>query len=126
MSQTKPRLCLAIETSCDDTSVAIVEESGFVRLQKSADQNKVHEPFGGVVPEVASRNHTQSILPLIDDILSELKLTPQDIDCLSVTNRPGLIGSLLVGLVTAKTLSLAWNKPFVGVNHLEGHILAPW
>lgn len=126
MSLVKPRLCLAIETSCDDTSVAVVEETGFVRLQKSADQNKMHEPFGGVVPEVASRNHTQNILPLVDNIFSELNITANEIDCLAVTNRPGLIGSLLVGLVTAKSLALTWNKPFVGVNHLEGHILAPW
>lgn len=122
----KPLLSLAVETSCDDSSVAIVDSTGYVKVQVSADQNDSHQPFGGVVPEVASRNHTQKLLPLIDEALEKAGLKPQDIDCLSVTNRPGLVGSLLVGLVTVKTLSLVWEKPFVGVNHLEGHILAPW
>lgn len=126
MSKTSPQLCLAIETSCDDSSVAVVDQTGFVLKQLSADQNSAHEPFGGVVPEVASRNHTRNVLPLIDQIMSELSLSPSDLSGIAVTNRPGLVGSLLVGLVTAKTLSLTWDIPFVGVNHLEGHILAPW
>lgn len=120
------KIGLAIETSCDDTSVALVRSDGFVLSQLSANQDLKHLPFGGVVPEIASRNHTLSLLPLIDQLFAEENMKPQDIDVICVTNRPGLVGSLLVGLVTAKTLSLGWNKPFVGVNHLEGHLLAPW
>lgn len=119
-------LCLAIETSCDDTSVALVNSEGYVSSQLQANQDLKHLPFGGVVPEVASRSHSTSLLPLIDKILSDNGLTSADIDLLSVTNRPGLVGSLLVGLVTAKTLALSWQIPFVAVNHLEGHLLAPW
>jgi N6-L-threonylcarbamoyladenine synthase len=92
----------------------------------SANQDLEHLPFGGVVPELASRNHTLSLLPLIDKLLKTSGYTEKNIDVLCVTNRPGLVGSLLVGLVTAKTLSILWKKPFVGVNHLVGHLLAPW
>ncbi len=136
------KLALAIETSCDDTSVAIVSlaikskikstdkhtalSEGYVVSMLSANQDLLHLPYGGVVPELASRNHTLSLLPLINQILELNQLTQSDIDVICVTNRPGLVGSLLVGLVTAKTLSLLWNKPFLGVNHLEGHLLAPW
>lgn len=116
---------LAIETSCDDTSVAIVSGDGFVEACVSADQNLVHAPFGGVVPEIASRNHTLHLLPLIDQTLKNLNLSWHQIDGIAVTSRPGLIGSLLVGVITAKTLAQAFGKPLVGVNHLEGHILAP-
>ena len=117
---------LSIETSCDDTSVAIVNYHREVLAMRSAHQDKEHAPFGGVVPEIASRNHTYHLLPLIDKVLSEAQLSWDKIDGISVTNRPGLIGSLLVGLVTAKTLSLTKNIPFIGVNHLEGHIFAPF
>jgi N6-L-threonylcarbamoyladenine synthase len=117
---------LAIETSCDDTSVAIVTETGEVRHVISAHQNKVHEVFGGIVPEIASRNHTYHLLPLIDECLKKAGFTMNDIDGFAVTSRPGLIGSLLVGIVTVKALALATGKPFVGINHLEGHLLAPF
>ena len=119
-------LCLAIETSCDDTSVALVRSDGFVLDMLNADQSKDHLPFGGVVPEIASRNHTFYLLPLIDQLLQKNQLSFQDLLGIAVTSRPGLVGSLLVGVITAKTLSLCWKVPFVGVNHLEGHILAPW
>lgn len=117
---------LAIETSCDDTSVSIVEDGGFVRAVVSANQNLAHEVFGGIVPEIASRNHTFNLLPIIEVCLEQAGLSLQDLDGIAVTNRPGLIGSLLVGLVTAKSLSLVTGKPFIGVNHLEGHLLAPF
>ena len=117
---------LAIETSCDDTSVAVVSHDGFVLAQKSADQNLAHEKFGGVVPEIACRNHTFNLLPLVDEVLKEAKLELADIESLAVTSEPGLIGSLLVGLVSAKALALVRGIPFVGVNHLEGHLLAPF
>jgi len=117
---------LSIETSCDDTSVAIVEKDGKVVLQVSANQDLVHAPFGGVVPEIASRNHSAHLLLLIEKIFEKSKLSWKNIDGIAVTNRPGLVGSLLVGLVTAKTLALAKQLPFIGINHLEGHILAPF
>ena len=117
---------LAVETSCDDTSVAIVKQDGFVIYNKVINQNSVHKPYGGVVPELASRNHTYHLLPLIEDSLIQSGLKWSDIKGFSVTNRPGLIGSLIVGLVTIKTLSLLVNKPYIGVNHIEGHLLSPF
>ncbi len=120
------RQILSVETSCDDTSVAIVNAEGFVLGQCSASQDLQHAPFGGVVPEVASRNHTIALLPLIEETLNKANMTMNDLDGYTVTNRPGLIGSLIVGLMTVKALSQAHNKPFIGVNHLEGHLLAPF
>ena len=115
---------LAVETSCDDTCVAVTREDGFVELSFRQDQNKIHAPFGGVVPERASRNHSFHLLPLIDQALKKMPL--DQISALVCTNRPGLLGSLLVGLVTVKTLSVLWKKPFIAVNHIEGHILSPF
>ena len=117
---------LSVETSCDDTSVAIVQSDGFVLAQSSASQDLQHAPYGGVVPEIASRNHSVAILPLIEDTLKKANLKITDLDGFAVTNRPGLIGSLIVGLMTVKALAQAYKKPFVGVNHLEGHLLAPF
>lgn len=115
---------LAIETSCDDTSVALVTSDGCVIKMVSANQDLVHHPFGGIVPEIASRNHTISLLPLIDEIMKNRSWS--DIDGIAVTSRPGLIGSLLVGVVTAKCLALTLKKPLIGVNHIEGHLIAPF
>jgi len=120
------RHVLAIETSCDDTSVAIVRYDGFVVFCESANQHEVHRPFGGIVPEIAGRNHTENLIPLIQRALAASEFSWENIDGLVVTNRPGLVGSLLVGVVTAKSLALAQSKTFIGVNHLEGHILAPF
>lgn len=92
----------------------------------SANQNAVHEIFGGIVPEIACRNHTHNLLPLAKECLQKAGLTLEQVDAIAVTSKPGLIGSLMVGLVTAKSLALALNKPFIGVNHLEGHLLAPF
>lgn len=117
---------LAFETSCDDTSVALIDRHRKVLWCQSANQDIQHKIFGGVVPEIASRAHTETILPLVDLMFQETKATWDDILGIAVTSRPGLIGSLLVGLVTAKTLAMAKNKPFVGVNHIEAHLLAPW
>lgn len=117
---------LAIETSCDDTSVAIVGRNGEVRALLSANQDSEHQPFGGIVPEIACRNHTYNLLPLLDNCLKKAGLDWPEIDGFAVTSAPGLIGSLLVGLVTVKTLALVHGKPFIGVNHLEGHLLAPF
>lgn len=118
-------MILGIETSCDDTSVALLSLSGEVKALKSAAQDDSHRPFGGVVPEVASREHTEKLLPLLESVLQESNVGWTDVSGIAVTSRPGLIGSLLVGLVTAKTLSLAKKIPFIAVNHIEGHLLAP-
>ncbi|MGE0764174.1 MAG: tRNA (adenosine(37)-N6)-threonylcarbamoyltransferase complex transferase subunit TsaD [Bdellovibrionales bacterium] len=117
---------LAIETSCDDTSVAVVSGLGRVEACCSAHQDLAHAPFGGVVPEIASRNHTEAILPLVETALQKADRTWTEIEGVAVTNRPGLLGSLLVGVVTAKTLALTKSLPWIAVNHIEGHLLAPW
>lgn len=126
MKNTGLELVLAIETSCDDTSVAVVTREGYVRHVISANQNQAHEIFGGIVPEIASRNHTYHLLPLVDHCLQKAGVRLEDIDGLAVTSCPGLIGSLMVGVVTVKALALATGKPFIGINHLEGHLLAPF
>ncbi len=117
-------MILAIETSCDDTSVAVLDGQGTVRALHSANQDDSHRPFGGVVPEVASRRHTETLLPLIEKTLTQASVEWSAIKGVAVTSRPGLIGSLLVGVVTAKTLSLVHGIPYVAVNHIEGHLLA--
>lgn len=117
---------LAIETSCDDTSVAVVERTGRVRSLVSASQDLAHEPFGGIVPEIAGRNHSLNLLPLVDEAFKKSGLDWSAIDAIAVTNRPGLIGSLIVGVVTAKSLAQGLGKKLIGVNHLEGHLLAPF
>lgn len=118
--------CLAIETSCDDTSVAIVGADGTVYGLASANQDLAHSPYGGIVPEIACRNHSLNLLPLIEEVFKKANFTWNEIDGLAVTNRPGLIGSLIVGIVTAKSLAQARKLPLIGVNHLEGHIVAPF
>lgn len=117
---------LAIETSCDDTSVAIVRRDGWVHGMVSANQDLAHAVFGGVVPEIASRNHTITLLPLVEQALKKSQKNWDAIGGVVVTSRPGLLGSLLVGVVTAKSLALAKGIPLLGVNHLEGHLLAPF
>lgn len=118
-------MIIGIETSCDDTSVALLSLEGEVLALKSANQDTSHRPFGGVVPEVASRRHTEALLPLVEAAMTEAGSGWDKVTGLAVTSRPGLIGSLLVGVVTAKTLALARGLPFIGVNHIEGHLLAP-
>lgn len=118
-------LVLGIETSCDDTAAALVDQKGVVRGSLFANQDTLHAPFGGVVPEMASRRHTEQLLPLIDRLFSECSVNWDDISGIAVTSRPGLIGSLLVGVVAAKTLALSKKKKLIGVNHIEGHLLAP-
>lgn len=117
---------LSIETSCDDTSVSIVDKSGWVHSVVSASQDLEHEIYGGIVPEIAARNHSLALLPLIDEAFRKAQMGWADIGGITVTNRPGLVGSLIVGLVTAKTLAQTKGLPFLGVNHLEGHLLAPF
>jgi N6-L-threonylcarbamoyladenine synthase len=118
------RLILGIETSCDETSVALVEDGRRVVVQSIASQTPLHERFGGVVPEVASRAHLRLLLPQVGRVLDSAGLGPEAVDGIAVTAGPGLVGALLVGVETAKALSLAWNKPVVGVHHGAGHLLS--
>lgn len=117
---------LAIETSCDDTSVAIVDRQGWVHSVVSASQDLEHEIYGGIVPEIAARNHSIVLIPLIEEAFKKAKMNWSDVQGIAVTSRPGLVGALIVGLVTAKSLAQAKGLPFLGVNHLEGHLLAPF
>ena len=117
---------LSIETSCDDTSVAVVDSEGFVLSMEAANQDSEHALYGGIVPEIASRNHTHTLLPLINRVLNKARLRLDQLEGIAVTNRPGLIGALIVGITSAKSLSMALNIPLIGVNHLEGHLLAPF
>ena len=113
---------LGIETSCDETSAAIVTAGKMIRANVIASQADLHARYGGVVPEVASRKHVERMLPVLQDALTEAGMTHDDIDAIAVTNRPGLMGALLVGVSAAKSLAYALNIPIVAVHHLEGHI----
>jgi N6-L-threonylcarbamoyladenine synthase len=115
---------LAIESSCDETSVAIVEDGKKVLCNVVYTQIEVHKLYGGVVPEVASRRHIEKITYVIDAAMKEANLSYDDIDKIAVTATPGLIGSLMVGVNAAKTIGLAYNKPVIMVNHIHGHIYA--
>lgn len=115
---------LTIETTCDETAAAVVNDRLEVLGAVVASQDKLHERFHGVVPEIAARAHVERILPVIDETLRRAGRTLQDVDAIAVANTPGLAGSLLVGLVAAKTLCLALQKPLVAVNHLYAHIYA--
>lgn len=117
-------LCLGIETSCDETAAAVVRDGREVLSDVVSTQIDIHRRWGGVVPELASRNHVVQVMPVIDDALQRAGKTLDDIDLISVTSGPGLQGALLVGLQVAKSLAYARSLPFVGVNHLEGHLLA--
>ncbi len=117
-------LILAIETSCDETSVAIVAHGTETLSNVVSSQVEIHAPFGGVVPEVASRAHLQTLEPVLSQALGQAGVQPDELTGVAATHGPGLIGALLVGVTAAKTLALAWDKPYVGVNHLEGHIFA--
>jgi len=115
---------LAIETSCDETACAVVEDGRRALADVVATQIEIHRRWGGVVPELASRNHVVQVMPVVDEALSRAAIAPADLDAVAVTSGPGLVGALLVGVQAAKALALGWEKPLVGVNHLEGHLLA--
>jgi N6-L-threonylcarbamoyladenine synthase len=117
-------ITLGIETSCDETAVAIVEDGFTVRANLIARQEHLHERFGGVVPEVAARAHVESLNPLLDQALREAGVGFGSLDGVAVTNGPGLVGALLVGMAAAKAISLTTGAPLIGVNHLEGHVWA--
>jgi N6-L-threonylcarbamoyladenine synthase len=117
-------IVLGVETSCDDTAVAVVRDGREILANLVSSQDQIHSPYGGVVPELASRQHIHSIVPIVDDALRKAQVTLQQIDGIAVTYGPGLVGSLLVGLCMAKGISFRWGIPIVGVNHLEAHLLA--
>jgi N6-L-threonylcarbamoyladenine synthase len=113
---------LAIETSCDETAAAVVSDTYEVRSSVVASQIDLHAEFGGVVPELASRAHIELITPLVDQALAEAGITGSELSAVAVTEGPGLVGALLVGIATAKSLAFGWGLPIVGVNHLDGHL----
>lgn len=115
---------LAIETSCDETAAAVVEDGRRVLSDVVSTQIDLHRRWGGVVPELASRNHVVQVMPVVDEALVRAGVAPGGIDAVAVTSGPGLVGALLVGVQAAKALALAWRMPLVRVNHLEGHLVA--
>src|SRR5437763_12354825 len=119
-------MILGIETSCDETAVAVLDDDGSVRVNLIASQIERHQPFGGVVPEIASREHLQHLFPLITRALTDAQLSWKDVDRIAVTAGPGLIGALLVGVAGAQGIAYGLGIPIVPVNHLEGHIFSPY
>ena len=126
MNELKPARILAIETSCDETACAVLENGRELLSSIVASQMDIHARYGGVFPEVASRQHVLSIIPVVEQTLDQSNLTLKDIDAIAVTRGPGLAGSLVVGMNMAKGLALGTNLPMIGVNHLEGHIYSSW
>ncbi|MBM3183186.1 MAG: tRNA (adenosine(37)-N6)-threonylcarbamoyltransferase complex transferase subunit TsaD, partial [Chloroflexi bacterium] len=117
---------LGIETSCDETAVAVVEDGTEILSNVVASQVDIHARYGGIVPEVASRQHMLTILPVLERAMSQAKTGWQDVDAIATTFGPGLSGSLLVGVNVAKASAMAQGLPLIGVNHLEAHIYANW
>jgi len=126
MSSFAPARILAIETSCDETAAAVVENGRALISSTVASQMDIHARYGGVYPEVASRQHILSIMPVVEDTLAKAHFAIHDIDAIAATRGPGLAGALVVGLNTAKGLALGTGLPLVGVNHLEAHIYSAW
>src|SRR5258708_38938433 len=115
---------LGIESSCDETAAAVVADGREILSSVVASQIEVHRKYGGVVPELASREHLRQIVPVVREALEQAKMQLSDIDAIGVTHGPGLVGALLVGITYGKTLAAALEKPLVPVNHLEGHVHA--
>jgi N6-L-threonylcarbamoyladenine synthase len=126
MTDLKPARILAVETSCDETACAILENGRALLSSVVASQMEIHARYGGVYPEVASRQHVLSVTPIVEQALAQAHLTLSDIDALAVTQGPGLAGSLVVGMNMAKGMALGTGLPLVGVNHLEGHLYSAW
>jgi len=118
-------LILGIESSCDETAAALVTSDGQVLAHRLAGQEEAHRPFGGVVPELAARAHVEMAVPLVEAALADAGVTLADVDAIAATAGPGLIGGVMVGLMTGKALAHAAGKPLIAVNHLEGHALSP-
>jgi len=118
-------LILGLESSCDETAAALVTSERVILAHKLAGQEAAHAPFGGVVPEIAARAHVEVLTPLVEAALAEAGVSLADVDAIAATAGPGLIGGVMVGLVTGKALAMAAGKPLIAVNHLEGHALSP-
>ncbi|WP_420144468.1 tRNA (adenosine(37)-N6)-threonylcarbamoyltransferase complex transferase subunit TsaD [Sphingobium sp.] len=118
-------IILGLESSCDETAAALVTADGRILAHRLATQEEAHRPYGGVVPEIAARAHVEALAPLVEAALADAKMTLADVDVIAATAGPGLIGGVMVGLVTGKALAHAAGKPLVAVNHLEGHALSP-
>ena len=119
------RVVLGIESSCDETAAALVGDDRRILAQAIASQDESHAPYGGVVPEIAARAHAERLAPLIERVLKDGQRELKDVDAVAATAGPGLIGGVMVGLVTAKALAMASDKPLLAINHLEGHALSP-
>lgn len=124
MNVNESTVILALETSCDETAASVVMGGNDVLSSVVSSQIDIHARFGGVVPEVASRAHLEALVPVVTQAINEAGVAPERIDAVAATAGPGLIGALLVGVSAAKALSLVWNRPFIGVNHLEAHLYA--
>jgi N6-L-threonylcarbamoyladenine synthase len=120
--QAKSVNILGIETSCDETAAAVVADGKIIKSSVVASQTKLHEKYGGVVPEIASRAHIENIYPVISEAIQQGKVSRDDIDAISVANQPGLTVALIIGVTAAKTLSLMWEKPLIAINHLHAHL----
>lgn len=119
------KIILGIESSCDETAVALVTDGRVILAQRIASQDEEHRPYGGVVPEIAARAHAERLAPMVEGTLADAGLSLGDVDAIAATAGPGLIGGVMVGLVTAKALAMAADKPLLAINHLEGHALSP-
>ncbi|MDE3046052.1 MAG: tRNA (adenosine(37)-N6)-threonylcarbamoyltransferase complex transferase subunit TsaD [Verrucomicrobiota bacterium] len=117
-------IVLGIETTCDETGAAIVEDGRIIHSNIVASSADLHARYGGVFPELAARRHIEAIRPVVEEAMAKAGVTAQDIDLIAVAHGPGLVGALLVGVQFAKGLSIAWNKPFLGINHVEAHLWA--
>jgi len=120
-----PTIILGIESSCDETAVALVRADRTILAQRIASQEAEHAPYGGVVPEIAARAHAERLAPMLEGVMGDAGLALGDVDAIAATAGPGLIGGVMVGLVSAKALAMASGKPLIAVNHLEGHALSP-
>jgi len=118
----KPINILGIETSCDETAAAVVADGLTIKSSVVASQTKLHEKYGGVVPELASRAHIEKIYPVIKEAMEQADIAKDDIDAIAIANQPGLTIALVVGVTAAKTLSFTWNKPLIAINHLHAHL----
>jgi N6-L-threonylcarbamoyladenine synthase len=117
-------IVLGIESTCDETAASVVQDGKKILSNVIASSADIHEKYGGVFPELACRRHIDAIIPVIDEALLKANVTPDEIDLIAVAKGPGLVGALLIGMNAAKGLSIAWNKPLIGVNHVEAHLYA--
>lgn len=119
------KIVLGIESSCDETAVALVSTEREIIAQRIASQEKEHAPYGGVVPEIAARAHAERLAPMLETVMDDAGMALADVDAIAATAGPGLIGGVMVGLVSGKALAMAGDKPLMAINHLEGHALSP-